>query len=157
VPDLDALFPIEAAERPLRFDTKTNDPVVLMRGELARLESERRSETDVLLAAFAKARFQLDRLAAGGREGPDLGGTVEALTMVAADLADLLEEHGVRALDLAGHPWDDQARTMVELRGHTVRKDIDAPRVVHMEQPAVFRGGRLIARGVALIETPPRE
>jgi hypothetical protein len=152
---LEELFAIHGTERPLRFGSTATSPAALLREELKRLGRAHRDEVDALLVRIARVYFHLHRAVNEHAAGPDgTAALVEVAGMVAHDLTTLISGVDVVVEDLTGKPWDESARAVVDVRGHTVREGLDVPRISHMELPVIRQSGRVIGRGVALIEVP---
>ena len=156
MPSPEELFPIDAAERPLRFPSAAPDPVAIVREEWKRLEETGRAERDSLLVAHANTWFHLGRVRDELKSDHDAPTVLDALAIIADNLHDLLEQQHVRVEDFAGKPWDDVARAAADLRGSFIREDITQSRVAHTEAPAVYHRDRLLQRGAVLIESPRR-
>ena len=156
---LQELFPLAIGERPLRFPAAANDPLKLVQEGLARLQNQQRDATDGLLVCLAHACFHVERvrLDLASDTGPHTASAVEALTIIAENLRDVLTAHQTRMEDYTGRTWTAQMRSDVDLRGHQVREELTEPQVSHMELPVVYRAERRLARGAAMIDTPRRD
>ena len=55
----DDFFPLDIAERPLRFASTETNPAALVRGQLARMCERDRTATNAILATVAQARYQI--------------------------------------------------------------------------------------------------
>jgi GAF domain-containing protein len=157
--NLQELFPLPFSERPLRFPTASADLLKLVQQELARLQEQHQQATDGLLVPLAQTCFHLERVSQELKldEGMHAASAVEALTIIAENLRDLLVGHQTRWEDYTGRTWTAEMRGEVDLRGHQIRDELAEPRVAHMELPVVFQGQRQMARGAAIIDTPRRD
>ncbi len=149
----DQHFPIAIAERPLRFPSQETKPASLVRSQLEQLFAAHRETVDALLVRLAHACFQIretrKELAAG-----NVASAGESLEIIAADMEEQLEAHGVQMEGRAGEPWSAALRSAVAIRGHQVRDDLPEPRIAHVELPSVSRNGRLLAKGAVILEGP---
>ena len=154
MPTIDEMFPIRLSERPLRFSDAPPDAAKILHGELSRTARQ----TDELLTGIAIHWFHLDRLARETSKAGSADSSVsEGLTILAANLKDVLDAHAIEARDLTGAAFDSQMQSQVDVRGHSTNDGLDGPTVVHTELPPVLRHGRLLAKGAVLVETPRRE
>lgn len=153
---LDELFPIQAAERPLRFGGGTIDAAALLRESLKRLGRQQREESDRLLIALAMNWFEIRRVAEELRASGAAATAVEALTIILANLSDVMDAHRIRVEDWTGKAWNAECRSVIDARGSSVCAELQEPRIAYMENPVIYREDKLLARGAAIIETPPR-
>lgn len=149
----DFQIPLELSPRPLRFSAENADPVAIATEELLRMAGETDARLDALLAVLARTRFYLGQIRAEALQN-DVESLCEALETLSAQLEQTLSEHQVRFEDRTGQPWLPAWKHEIELRGHQVNAALPHAVVAHMEQPCVFRGSDLIARGVAILEGP---
>jgi hypothetical protein len=154
----DDRFPIDPAPRPALPLAPVASLQAIVQRDMERLYLQQREETDRVLQDAATACFHLGRvrteLAAQASMPPH---ALDALEIIEANLREALERRQVRIDDYEGQPWQEAWRATVNLRGYQCRDDLAEPRVAHMESPAIFCGDRLIAKGAASIEGPPRE
>ncbi len=157
--NLEELFPIDQAEHPLRFPAGETRPAAILHQELKRVSQKHSDEVDRLLVAIGNCCFHLPRVA-GELAGtaPDAAGpSCDALEILHQNLKEVLDEYGVRLVDLTGDRWSVDDNHPVEVRGHCSREDLDEPRIVHMERPIIRRGDRLLQQGAVMIESPVKE
>lgn len=149
---LEELFPINLAERPLRFNSEETNPITILRSELARVAKGQQEHCDYLLSQMAMAAFQLSRLA------HDFGGDPEFLRegmdLIQANLRESLARYHVQTIDLTGMDADAVDRAVVDIRGQKSNPEVDKPTVSHTELPIVTRGARCLVRGAISLDVP---
>jgi hypothetical protein len=157
--DQDEAFRFEAIERPVRFAEQSTSAAAVLRDGLRQAHLARQQEVDSLLIEIGLCAFQvqqtageLDRAAAG-----HVSSVQDGLTIICANLQDVLDRYQVRLEDLTHQAWTPERRQEVDIRGRSINSSIDQPRVVHMERPIVRRGERLLCKGAAILETPARD
>jgi hypothetical protein len=154
---LDALFPINVPERPLRFAGASTEPATLIVEGLREAAREWREAEDALLVTLAHAWSHVRRLGAElSTQGAETANAAEAAEIIAANLFEALAARDVRVEDHSGEEWTPALRDVVDVRGSSPRDDVTVPIVRHMELPVVYRRDRLLARGACILETPRR-
>lgn len=154
MPPFDATPAVDLSERPLRFPVVAAPAVV--REELGRLYAEHDRQIDALLVELALVRFHLERSRVEAvHEAATL--TQEALETLGLQLDKQLAEHDVRMDDLTGREWLPEWADSVKLRGFVRNDELPRAVVTHVERPLVYRGGRLIATGIATLAGPRRD
>lgn len=146
-------IPLELTPRPVRFPADSADALAIAAEELSRMFAETDERGDALLAVLARTRFYLGQIRAQAAQGAEES-LCDALETLSAQLEQTLAEHRVRFEDRTGQPWQPEWKGEIELRGHQLNAALPHTVVAHMEQPCVFRGDGLIARGVAILEGP---
>ncbi|MFV1964635.1 MAG: hypothetical protein ACC628_04375 [Pirellulaceae bacterium] len=148
-------FPIDLAERPLRFESTQTNPARLVREQLQSVYRGHRKETDQFLTCLAQTRFQVQRVRDELSPSTD-DSPCGALETIGEILQDLLDHHHVTIDDRTGETWSTELLDEMELRGHQTCDEITEPRIAYMELPVIRRQGRLIAKGAVLVDAPKR-
>lgn len=148
-------LPFEVGLRRLRFP-EADSPLEIARAELAILYREFDERVDGLLAELARVRFHLRRTIDGARhEQAEM--TADAVETLACGLDEVLERNAVTVEDRTGQVWNEEWNSEIDVRQYRRNASRTNAVLSFMQSPIVRQAGRLIARGIADLEGPPRD
>lgn len=148
-------LPFEVGPRRLRF-AEADSPLEIARAELATLYREFDERIDGLLVELARTRFHLRRTVEGA-QNERAPMTADAVETLGCGLDVVLERNAVTIEDRAGQVWNEEWSDEVVIRQYRRNPSRAETVVSFMQSPVVRQAGRLIARGVADLEGPPRD
>ncbi|MCC7420699.1 MAG: hypothetical protein IT428_10475 [Planctomycetaceae bacterium] len=148
-------FPFEVEPRRLRFP-EADSLLEIAGAELATIYREFDERVEGLLAELARVRFHLRRsVDTARREHAEM--TADAVETLACRLDALLEQNAVTVEDRTGQTWNEEWSDQIDIRQYRRNTSRSETVVSYQQSPVVRQAGRLIARGIADLEGPPRD